>query len=98
MTPTGLVAVLARMAGTEWVEYLPVGGESGTLRNRFRGTGGAVKAKTGSETGVNSLSGYATAASGATFVFSIINNGNSDIDYRIMHNATDTMVMQMLKC
>jgi hypothetical protein len=36
-------------------DYLPVGGESGTLRNRFVGTGGRVKAKTGSETGVNSL-------------------------------------------
>ncbi len=98
LTPNGLVAVLQSMIGSEWVDYLPVGGESGTLRNRFLGTNGAVKAKTGSETGVNSLSGYATSASGALFVFSIINNGNSDIDYRIMHNATDTMVMQMLRC
>jgi hypothetical protein len=43
-------------------------------------------------------SGYVFAASGNTYIFSIINNGNSDIDYRVMHNATDTMVIQMLNC
>lgn len=43
LTPNGLVGVLADMFHEEWVDYLPVGGESGTLRNRFQGTNGAVK-------------------------------------------------------
>ncbi len=101
LTPNGLVALLSSMIKTEWVDYLPVGGESGgTLSDRFLGSNGRVKAKTGSMTGVNSLSGYVfpERASGSIFIFSIINNGNSDIDYRVMHNATDSIVWEMLKC
>ena len=99
LTPNGLVQLLRAMLKTEWVDYLPVGGESGTLSDRFLGTGGRVKAKTGSMTGVNSLSGYVFPAGFRDVVlFSIINNGNSDIDYTIMHNATDSIVYEMLKC
>ncbi len=99
LTPNGVVQVLRSMVKTEWVDYLPVGGESGTLRNRFHGTGGRVKAKTGSLTGVNSLSGYVFPEHFSDVVlFSIINNGNSDIDYSIMHNATDSIVAEILKC
>lgn len=54
---------------------LPVAGKDGTLRHRMR-TGeacGNVRAKTGSMTGICSLAGYATAASGHVFAFVIIN-------------------------
>jgi D-alanyl-D-alanine carboxypeptidase/D-alanyl-D-alanine-endopeptidase (penicillin-binding protein 4) len=99
LTPNGLVQVLRAMVKTEWVDYLPVGGVSGTLRDRFQGTDGRVKAKTGSMTGVNSLSGYVFPAGFSDVVlFSIINNGNSDIDYTVMHNATDSIVNEILKC
>ena len=52
-----VLAVLSRL-----IESLPVGGESGTLRNRYIETApdavGLVKAKTGTLTGTVSLAGY----------------------------------------
>ena len=90
--------LLWSMVKTEWVQYLPTGG-TGTLRNRFRGSGGVVKAKTGSLTGVNSLSGYVFPKRyPGVFIFSIINNGASDVDFHVMHNATDAIVTAMIQC
>lgn len=58
---------------------LPIMGRDGTLRKRCIGTSAQdrVRAKTGTVTGVSSLSGYATAANGHLLVFSIINQGIS---------------------
>ncbi len=56
---------------------LPISGKDGTLSSRMK-TGPAylnVHAKTGTVTGVSSLSGYLTASNGHLLAFSIINNG-----------------------
>lgn len=59
------------------MESLPVAGVSGTISSRMKGTSaqGNIRAKTGTLTGVSSLSGYATSAEGHTLCFSILNTG-----------------------
>lgn len=56
---------------------LPIMGVDGTLQSRMRGTKaeGNVRAKTGTVTGVSSLSGYVTAYNDHLLCFSIINQG-----------------------
>jgi D-alanyl-D-alanine carboxypeptidase/D-alanyl-D-alanine-endopeptidase (penicillin-binding protein 4) len=82
VAPRALTALLRYVAaqpwGTQFRATLPVGGVDGTLSGRF--THGALRghvfAKTGTLDEVNSLSGYVTAASGQTLVFSILCNGH----------------------
>ena len=80
VTPRGMADFLRWAAqqawGDEWRGLMPVGGESGTLARRFRGTAleGKVFAKTGSLHGVNALSGYMTARSGQTLIFAVYAN------------------------
>lgn len=59
-----------------WRATLPVGGEDGSLQYRFRRAPlrGNITAKTGSLSGVRSLAGYMTAASGRTLAFTVIVN------------------------
>lgn len=56
---------------------LPIAGVDGTLQNRMKDTRaeGNVRAKTGTVTGVSSLSGYCQATNGHLLCFSIINQG-----------------------
>lgn len=75
---TQLLAYAARQPwGAAWRQTLPVAGVDGTLVYRFRNTPlqGRMQAKTGTLADANALSGYLTAASGKTLVFSILVNG-----------------------
>lgn len=56
---------------------LPIAGVDGTLANRMKGTSAEnnVHAKTGTVTGVSTLSGYCTNTAGHTLAFSIMNQG-----------------------
>ena len=80
VAPRGMVAFLHWIAaqpwGAAWRETLPVGGVDGTLSRRFRGTSleGRLFAKTGTLNATNALSGYMTAKSGRTLVFSAYAN------------------------
>ena len=66
----------AQSWGAAWRESLPVGGTDGTLSRRFGETplAGRIFAKTGSLNASRALSGYMTAASGETLVFSAFAN------------------------
>ena len=58
---------------------LPIAGFDGTLKNRMKGTAaeGNVLAKTGTVSGISSLAGFLTTATGHTLAFAIINQGVS---------------------
>lgn len=60
----------------EYISALPVSGRDGTLQKRFRipMQQGFIRAKTGTMTGINSLSGYLYAANGHTLAFAIYIN------------------------
>jgi D-alanyl-D-alanine carboxypeptidase/D-alanyl-D-alanine-endopeptidase (penicillin-binding protein 4) len=61
----------------------------GTLRSRMRDTPAAnnVHAKTGSLTGVSSLSGYVTSADNRPLVFSMITNNATGVSLRPLEDA-----------
>jgi D-alanyl-D-alanine carboxypeptidase/D-alanyl-D-alanine-endopeptidase (penicillin-binding protein 4) len=76
---TTLLAYAARQPwGAAWRATLPIAGVDGTLAGRFRNSPlqGRLWAKTGTLNETNALSGYLTAASGKTLVFSILVNGH----------------------
>ncbi|MEA5572278.1 D-alanyl-D-alanine carboxypeptidase/D-alanyl-D-alanine-endopeptidase [Calothrix sp. UHCC 0171] len=106
ISPEALVQLLQSMAKSPAASVfrasLPVGGRTGTLRNRFRGTPaeGIVVAKTGTVGGVVSLSGYLNAPNYEPLVFSIIVN-QSEQPARVLRQAVDEMVVtmtQLQKC
>lgn len=78
--------------GALYRSTLPVGGVDGTLDDRFQGElKGRVFAKTGTLGEVNALSGYLTAKSGKTLVFSVLVN-NHDPSTNAARQAIDKIV------
>lgn len=80
VAPDLLVGILTHMTRSPhwsvWYAALPVAGVDGTLAGRMKGTPlqGNVHAKTGTLSGVRSLSGYLTTARGERLVFSALAN------------------------
>ncbi len=76
---------------------LPQSGQRGSLKSRFVGTAleGKVRAKTGSISRVNTLSGYIELP-GRTLVFSVEAN-NHTLGSRVMIPQIDSLVVQMGK-
>ena len=80
VTPRALAKFLAYVAAQTWFATykaaLPVAGVDGSLGGRFAAADSALKgkifAKTGTLSETRALSGYVTAASGQTLVFSIL--------------------------
>jgi serine-type D-Ala-D-Ala carboxypeptidase/endopeptidase (penicillin-binding protein 4) len=83
VTPHAIVKLLSFASKQPWgqayMDSFPVGGVDGSLLDRFKDAAmlGRVKAKTGSLTHVNSLSGYLTTVKGERVVFSILVNNHN---------------------
>ncbi len=106
VTPEAFVQTLRGIARTPaafvYRVSLPVAGKTGTLKNRFRNTPaeGIVQAKTGTMTGVVSLSGYVNTSKYEPLVFSIIVN-QSEQPVTIVRQAIDEIVVllaQLQRC
>jgi serine-type D-Ala-D-Ala carboxypeptidase/endopeptidase (penicillin-binding protein 4) len=84
ISPRGMVTLLrwaqGQPWGKAWRDSFPVGGVDGTIAGRFKGTilEGRIFAKTGGLNATAALSGYMTAKSGKTFLFSILANDIPD--------------------
>lgn len=95
VTPRSITQILAYAARQDWFQAykasLPVGGVDGTLASRFTGPlKGKVFAKTGTLGESRALSGYVTAATGQTVLFSILDDNHPP------GTSIDRMVMDQL--
>jgi serine-type D-Ala-D-Ala carboxypeptidase/endopeptidase (penicillin-binding protein 4) len=77
---------------------LPQSGKPGTLRDRFGGTpvATAVHAKTGSISGVNTLSGYVERPDGQVLVFSVMANHHTLGGARMIA-AIDSVIVELAR-
>lgn len=79
VSPNQIVNLLLWAKGRPYFDnffkILPISGVDGTLRGRMGNIAYKVRAKTGTLSGVSSLSGYIKTRSNDTLIFSILNNG-----------------------
>ena len=84
ISPRAMAGLLNWIAAQPWGQAfrttLPIGGVDGTLKKRFAGTPleGRIFAKTGTLNGTAALSGWITARSGRTLIFSMFANDVPD--------------------
>ena len=79
VTPISQVKFLSKLMSkshyNEYLRSLPIGGQSGTLKNSFKGDGyGRIFAKTGTLNRVKCLAGYIKTRSGRVLAFSLLIN------------------------
>ncbi len=99
ITPRAATTLLVYAANQPWGPILrsslPIGGVDGSLSGRFAGPlRDKVFAKTGTLAEVNTLSGYVTAASGKTLVFSVLCNDRQPSG-DVARNALDNIVREI---
>jgi D-alanyl-D-alanine carboxypeptidase/D-alanyl-D-alanine-endopeptidase (penicillin-binding protein 4) len=101
VSPEALVTILAHVYRDATLRgpfeaALPIAGRDGTIAGRMKGTPaeGNVRAKSGSMTGVRSLSGYLTSAGGEHLVFAILAN-NFETPPDVVNAATDAIVVRL---
>ncbi|HCW79000.1 MAG TPA: D-alanyl-D-alanine carboxypeptidase/D-alanyl-D-alanine-endopeptidase, partial [Gemmatimonadetes bacterium] len=76
---------------------MPAPGEEGsTLESRLEGLEGRVRAKTGTISNVNSLSGYIVRGTGEEVAFSILSNGSGMPASRV-RSAIDEIVRALAR-
>ncbi|RRR96491.1 D-alanyl-D-alanine carboxypeptidase/D-alanyl-D-alanine endopeptidase [Glycomyces terrestris] len=103
MTADAFTLMLLGAAGSQSssvFESLPVAGYSGTLDDRFGSAEsgkGVVRAKTGTLTGVSSLTGSLTTLDGRQVIFSVITNGHSTAEADI-EAALDEVAAAVAEC
>jgi D-alanyl-D-alanine carboxypeptidase/D-alanyl-D-alanine-endopeptidase (penicillin-binding protein 4) len=77
-TPESLVFLLKKMykeiPHEKLFDYLPVGGQSGTLKNYYRNERPYIHAKSGTLSNNYNLSGYLITKKGTVLIFSFMNN------------------------
>ena len=100
VTPDAIVQLLRYVSTQPWGKLfhdtLPVGGVDGSLAHRFQDFDprAHVYAKTGSLTGVKTLSGYITTVTGKQIAFSILTN-NLNLPAIQVDEAIDAIVEQL---
>jgi D-alanyl-D-alanine carboxypeptidase/D-alanyl-D-alanine-endopeptidase (penicillin-binding protein 4) len=102
VSPDAIAQTLQLMAqtpqATVYRASLPIGGVSGSLQNRFRNTlaQGRVQAKTGTVSGVVTLSGYLDIPNYQPLVFSLMVN-QSDQSIATLRQAIDEIVLLLTR-
>lgn len=105
ISPLTLVQTLRAAASAErtsgLLADLPVSGFTGTLANRFaglRGALGAVRAKTGTLSGVHSLAGYAIDAEGRPVLFAVMSDRSDRAQPAAAQAALDKVAAAIATC
>jgi len=101
VSPRAVVQLLAQyrteadtVTGGPFYRSLPTGGEDGTLEDRYDDGApaeGRVRAKTGTLSGVSSLSGYVETQGGTRIAFSILCN-HHQAEWSVVRSAQDVIV------
>ena len=100
-SPAGVAHLLDAMrevrGAKAFLDSLAVVGREGTLADRMGGTAAAGRchAKTGTITGVSALSGYCFTRSGRTLIFSVLNNGVTNLS--AAHASQDRIAVMVAR-